>query len=322
MAIEGLHGAFQLSRRGVVVAEGAAGPASHTTTRSCTVGTRFQASSISKQLIAASMVLLQERGVLDLQDRIERWWAAAPGAWDQMTVEQLLTHTSGLMHWSAIPGLDILHPPTPAELLREVVRLPLVGTPGTTWSYSGVGYLLAAAIIELASDRSYTQFVTENVLRPLAMNETTSGESPACHQRAEGYRDGHPVPLVKELTSWPGTGDLWTTPRDLVRYANALRNGELLSRSSVQLMASRHSVLASGADEDDNDTIRAIGYGYGMFLATIAGRPAWVHPGDNPGYRSILAWLPEDEVSLALLSNDEATVLDTIVPRVLRAIYR
>ncbi|MDA8344628.1 MAG: serine hydrolase [Thermaerobacter sp.] len=315
---EGFWGAFQVTQRGTVVAEAAAGPAAHTT--SARLDTCFQAASISKQFVAASLMLLSERGVLSLDDPIRRWWPSTPKSWDRITVEQLLTHSSGLMHWGDIPGLDISRPPSPRDILAEAITLPLLSAPGTRWAYSGVGFLLAAAIVEAASGRPYGEFVTDNIFSPLGMTSTTSGQTPDGRRVAKGHRDGQPVPLVAGLTTWPGTGDLWTTVADLIRYADAVRAGDLLSDRSQRLMAHPHIMIQDSPP--NGGAISPVAYGYGIFTGTIAGHPARFHPGDNPGFRSLLAWLPEADITLAVLSNEESTTLDEIVPRFLGTITR
>ena len=232
-----------------------------------------------------------------------------------MTVGHLLSHSSGLGSWRDLPGFDILRPPAADEILDQAARLPLKSRPGSSWGYSGAGYLLAAAIVEAGSDQSYGAFVTENIFRPLGMTSSSSGVAPDCSRVAAGHRGGEPTPLVAGLTALVGTGDLWTTVGDLTRYAEAVSGGELLSRRSLELMRHPHAKIPQLPT--GGETISAPAYGYGLFIGSIAGQPAWFHPGDNPGYRSFLAWLPESDTTLAVLSNEESLVLDDVVPLLL-----
>lgn len=313
-----LRGVFQLSRAGVVVAEGAAGRVDDGTGERCRLETRFQGASISKQFVAASVMVLSERGVLSVEDPVSRWWSAAPPEWEPMTVGHLLSHTSGLGGWLDIPGIDISRPPPAVELLDRAAGLPLMSRPGTCWRYSGAGYVLAAAIVEAASDQSYGAFVTDTIFGPLGMTATTSGRRPELSGVAIGYRGGEPAPPVAELIGLVGTGDLWTTVVDLVRYVEAVSAGELLSQGSWELMRRPHAEVHQ--PPTDGETISASGYGYGLFIGSIAGQPAWFHPGDNPGYRSFLARLPKTDTTLAVLSNEESLALDDLVPQLLRGI--
>jgi CubicO group peptidase (beta-lactamase class C family) len=306
-----------MSRRGRVVGQGAGGSCDEAGGEPCRAGTRFQAGSVSKQFVAASALLLSGHGRLGLADPVARWWAPAPPAWASMTVGHLLANSSGLPHWQGIPGFDVSRPPAPQEILLQAARLPLLSAPGTRWAYSGVGYLLAAAIVEAASGQPYASFVTGNVFGPLAMTATTSGEVPGPGQAAKGHRDGQPVPLAAELTAMPGTGDVWTTAGDLVRYADAVRGGELLPRSSWQLMG--HPQVKIEDSLSQAGTIWISAYGYGIYIGSIAGHPALFHTGDNPGFRSLLAWLPQADMTFAVLANDESTDLEDIALRLVRA---
>ena len=301
-----ISGAYQVRRGGQVVAEGAGGSRDAVTGEPCTLDTRFQAASISKQFVAASVLLLADRGALGLADPVGLWWPHAPDGWAPMTVGHLLANSSGLPHWRGIPGFDISRPPAPNEILDRAAQLPLLSPPGTRWAYSGVGYLLAAAVVAAASGQAYASFVTENVFRPLAMTDTTSGLLPPAGTVARGHRDGQPVPLAAELTAMPGTGDIWATTADLLRYADGI--GGLLSPATWQLMVTQQ--VPVGESLSRAATIWVSGYGYGTYIGSIGGRPAWFHTGDNPGFVSLLARFPQTGVTLAVLANDESVPLE------------
>jgi CubicO group peptidase (beta-lactamase class C family) len=140
-----------MSRCSKVVGEGAAGLMDEIPGALCATGTCFQAASVSKHLVALSMTMLSEQGMLGLEDPVAQWWPKTPSTWDSMTVAYLLSHSSGLGHWGHITGMDILRPPPPEQILDQAAKLPLRHRPGSAWEYSGVGYLLAAAIIAAAS---------------------------------------------------------------------------------------------------------------------------------------------------------------------------
>jgi CubicO group peptidase (beta-lactamase class C family) len=275
-----VSGAWRLAGPGGTISEGAVG--------ACAPSTRFQAASISKQFVAACVLLLEEQGALSVSDPVARWWAA-PAAWDEMTVGHLLAHTAGLPHWSPPFDDDV---PSRDELLEQAAGTPLLSPPGTRWSYSGPGYLVAAAIVESAAGQPYGRFVEEAILAPLEMRATTSGRIPVSHALANGTD-----PPLAGLTDLPGTGDLWSTPADLLRFAAASLEGRWSRLTRLQ------------ARIDDETT-----YGYGVYLGTIDGQPVRYHTGDNPGYRSVLAWMPESGVSFCALCNDDAADM----PRALR----
>jgi CubicO group peptidase (beta-lactamase class C family) len=120
-----LWGVFQANRRCRVITLEAAGRTDGTTGEPCTPDTVFQAASVSKQFVAASLMLLSEREALGVSDPVLKWWPAAPPEWGSMKVCHLLEHSSGLPHWADIPGFSITRPPAPDDILDQVTQLPL-----------------------------------------------------------------------------------------------------------------------------------------------------------------------------------------------------
>lgn len=121
----------------------------------CTLGTRFQIASVSKQFTAAALLLLVDRGVLSVDDAVHRWLDGCPASWNSITVHHLLTHTAGLVHWRHIPDLDLTAPIAAEEELRIFQGAPLLSAPGERYSYSSPGYVLIAHIVERAADQPY-----------------------------------------------------------------------------------------------------------------------------------------------------------------------
>jgi CubicO group peptidase (beta-lactamase class C family) len=309
--LETIRGAWQLRCGGEVVGEGAGGLADEEAGRPCTIGTRFQAASVSKQFVAASVLLLEQRGALALTDPVQKWWAKAPQEWSAMTVGHLLQHGAGLPHWS-LPGVDVTRdPPTKDEVLELVAGLPLQSRPGERWAYSGPGFLLAATVVEAASGTPYGEFVAENVFAPLGMANTTSCVLPDPGDAAAPHHDGKRMPLVGALTALPGTADVWTTVPDLLRYAAARDEGVLLEPETwVRMSRLRQKIEDAFALEQG---ARGTGYGYGLLLGTIGSRPSIYHSGDNPGYQSILAWFPSEGCTCCVLSNEGTTAAGDVV---------
>jgi CubicO group peptidase (beta-lactamase class C family) len=106
----------------------------------CTLGTRFQIASVSKQFTAAAVLLLRDRGVLSTDDPVRRWLDGCAAAWDEITIHHLLCHTAGLVHWPGVSGLDVTRPVAADELLRMFAAAPLLSVPGEHFSYSSPGY--------------------------------------------------------------------------------------------------------------------------------------------------------------------------------------
>lgn len=311
-----LQGAALLQRGTEDLVAFAGGPAGTSPDTGCALGTRFQIASVSKQFTAAAVLLLADRGVLSVDDPVRSWLDGCPAAWEPVTVHHLLTHTSGLPHWHALPGLDLTRAAAASELLESFASAPLLSPPGKRFSYSSPGYVLLGLLIEKATGQPYHAFLARDVLRPLGLAATFSGSPGTEPALAAGRHDGAAVPSFELDTVNLGTGSIWSTVGDLARWDRALASGEVLSDAARQAMFTAHVPL-----EDDDGLIRTEGYGYGWFTGTASGHRIYYHPGDQSGFCSLNAWFPDDDVRLAVLSNDGATRLDTIAHDLIRTAF-
>ena len=294
-------GAISVFRDGAAVHEYAAGLADVALNRPITLETCFHSASVSKQFVAASVLLLVEAGELDLHAPIARYLPRCPSAWAEISTHQLLTHTAGFGHWNQVEGFDPIHPPTPAEILELRARRPLVNAPGAEFAYSGVGYLLAANIVEHVAAQSYADFTAARIFGPLGMRSTRAGVR-APGAEALGYRDGEPIDAAG-ISAIPGTGELWTTVGDLTRYAASFAADELLAAASRELMCTAHVPVPADAGQFGE----TVGYGYGYWIGTVDGLPMHYHPGDIVGYRSVYVCVSGARASIVILSNRDDT---------------
>lgn len=307
-------GSALVRRGGELVEEISTGSVAGVGTPPCSAGTRFQAGSISKQMMSVVFLALMGRGVVRLDEPIGRWLGGLPSPLRSITPAQLLSHTSGIGHWGDIPGLPPLLgvPPERDALVRLITDAPLVSAPGTSWRYSGPGFLLTGLVIEAVTGEAYGDVVAELVFSPAGMRATTSGQFPVGESGvALGHHGGRLIEVQEGFTHIPGTGDLWTTTADLLRYIDALRTGKLLDPATASHLWTRHAEL-DPPDPADQPT-SASAYGYGTFLGRVLGHDAWYVPGDNPGYQSLLAHLPDLGVDLAVLGNEEQPGVNAVL---------
>ncbi|SNT64562.1 CubicO group peptidase, beta-lactamase class C family [Asanoa hainanensis] len=294
---------------GVIVVARDGQPPAIRTTGPWTPDTPFQIASVSKNFAATLALMLVEDGLLDLHEPVTRW---LPEAQEGISLHHLLSNTSGIGHWQDVPGMDPETPATRDERLALVVRAPLLSEPGTEFRYSSPAFLLASVVAERAAGRPYTELLSEKVIEPLGLTATGSGVAPV--GVAPGHHAGTPVEPW-DLRSMIGSGDLFSTATDLVAYAHALHDGNLVSPASLALMRTRH--IAFPEPERTPDGRHSIaGYGYGHYVGTFDGRPAVLHTGDNPGYKSLLGWFPDGVVVVAL-SNDDAVQWEDVLPHLL-----
>ena len=112
-----------------------------------------------------------------------------------------------------------------------------------------------------------------------------------------------------------GTGDIWSTVDDLLAVARVLTGGALIGPESLREMRTPHATLPEPERTPDGRLVIS-GYGYGLYVATLDGDPAWLHTGDVPGYRSLIGWFPGD-VTMACLAADETVPWPEMVPTLL-----
>jgi CubicO group peptidase (beta-lactamase class C family) len=315
--LRSLRGAALLQRGDDDLVTVALGPTGPDPDDLCSLDTRFQIASVSKQFTAAAVLLLADRGILSVHDPASRWLDGCPPSWEPITVHHLLSHTAGLQHWSGLPELDVATPVETGEKLRVFTAAPLLSPPGERFAYSSPGYVVLAHILEQATGLRYGAFLAQEIFEPLGMDATFDGSPGDRAGLAVGCHDGVPVPSFALDTLGLGTGSIWSTVGDLARWDRALARGELLSTAARQAMFTVHAPVA-----DDDGVVRTEGYGYGWFIGSAAGgHRLYYHPGDNPGYRTINAWFPEKDVRLAVLSNEGTTAIDPILHDLIRIAF-
>jgi CubicO group peptidase (beta-lactamase class C family) len=182
--------------------------------------TKYLLGSVTKQFTAAAILLLQQRGKLKITDHIKDYLIDAPAAWDQITIFNLLTHTSGIPNYSNFPEFDATRalPASPEQLVDRFRDKPLDFPSGTAWRYSNSGYTLLGYLIEKISGEPYGRFIQQNIFDPLGMHDSGYGSNSAIiARRARGYTpgpDGAPVNADYIDMSVPyAAGALYSTTR-------------------------------------------------------------------------------------------------------------
>jgi CubicO group peptidase (beta-lactamase class C family) len=315
MYVDNMSGVAVAARSGVTVAQRSSGLADRAIGSTCTPETRFQIASVSKQFTAAAVMLLAEESRLALDDPISRWFGGCPRAWEAITAHHLLTHTSGLGHWPGFPALDKYRPVEPAQERAIFQREPLLFAPGTRYHYSSPGYVLLGWIVEQAGGQPYAKFLDDRIFTPLGLHTASAGDPPGDSPIAYGYYAREPLPSYELATVNRGAGDIWCTAADLLRWDEAFDNDELLPASAREAMLT--SYVSPGV-QSEQEGWAFTGCGYGWMTGVIAGRRAFFHAGDNPGYLAVNIWFPDEQLTLAVLANDEAADIAQAVTDMLR----
>jgi CubicO group peptidase (beta-lactamase class C family) len=272
--------------------------------------TQFAIGSITKSFTAMAIMILKDRRLLTLQDPICQYLVDCPAAWEPVTLQQLLTHTSGIFDLALNPdfqSMSTCQVHKPEELMALYKDHALDFPPGSQFHYSNSGYQLLGMVIAKVSGQGYNDFIQENILDPLGMADT--GNNSASHplsNRATGYsQDSWAREKVKapcyDSSMFFADGGLYSTVEDLYKWDQALYTNRLVSKESLsQIFASTVTVVASPGFTVPPGLWY---YGYGWMITQQFGHRLIEHGGRIPGYTAYLARYPDDQLTIIILSN-------------------
>ncbi|HYH93682.1 MAG TPA: serine hydrolase domain-containing protein [Candidatus Saccharimonadales bacterium] len=297
---------------------GSSGMADLAEKRPVTPDTAFAIASVSKTFLAALIMALSEDGKLVLDAQVRTY---LPGLRldPKITVRQLLDHTSGLRDYFFHPMIDKILLSHPDRRWDSLQSMRYVGKryfkPGRGWHYSNTNYLILGMLAERVTGKTLATLFHDRFFEPLGMRHTyyqpaDTATGPVAH----GYRfetaaiDSKPidlsdgsgiVPFTSVVTAAAGAGAIASTSSDLARWARALYAGDVLRERSVQEMVD---------DVARTERYRpTVPYGLGVQLVDVAGHQTLGHSGRLLGFRSVVRWLPEEHVSIAVLTNQSRT---------------
>ncbi len=271
----------------------------------------FMIGSVSKQFTAAAILLLEEAGALSTADTLAKHLPGFPHG-GAVTIEQLLTHTSGITDIYSLErfGVTAGREGEFEEVVGDLGREELTFKPGSGYAYSNGGYALLAAVIERTSGVGYGDFLRSRFLEPLEMSQTAhDGPSAAVEDRVPGYdpwgRAGLSPALPASAAFTTGSGSLWSSARDLLKWSASLHGGRVLSEESYDKLTQDHGH----------------GYGYGVSVFQRFGRDVIGHDGRVAGYSSDLARYLEERVTIVILGNVQSVARDEIRRLVAAAVF-
>lgn len=260
----------------------------------------FRIGSITKQFTAIGVLQLVEQGKISLNDSIQKYIKEFPSKGAVITIENLLTHTSGIKEYTVIdhpdPYID-RHELTPQIIIDHFKNAPLDFPPGTKYAYSNSGYVLLGYLIEKVTGKSYHEYMRENVLKPAGLIRTSyANEQQIIPGRVAGYtRDPgyYQNAWFQSLTLGYAAGDLLSTTEDLFKWNNALYAYKLVKKETLEKAFTAFK-LADG---------KATGYGYGWFVHTRNGLKWIHHEGQVSGFIALESYFPETDTYLSLMTN-------------------
>jgi len=263
----------------------------------------FRIGSMTKPFTAVAILILAEQGRLALSDPIGKFLPDYPAQGQAVTVEQLLTHTSGIPNYTSFPEWQLLmrKDMTLTELIDVFKYKPREFEPSDRWKYSNSGYILLGAIIERASGLTYEAFLKKNIFDPLGLKHTFYGSvSPIIPGRVRGYEAGSDGTFLNagyiSMTQPYAAGSLLCNIDDLAAWNQALLAGKLIKSETLEKAWTAYKL------KDGTST----GYGYGWSIGESFGTRVITNDGDINGFASVGILFPEERLFIALLTNSEA----------------
>lgn len=259
--------------------------------------TVFLIGSITKQFTATAIMMLQEKGLLNVEDTIDKYIPDYPNG-NKIKIYNLLNHTSGIPEYLDFVGpLEIEKNYTPKDLIKLFQNKPLIFDTGTGFQYSNSNYILLGYIIEKLSGMKYEEYLRVNIFEPLDMNNTgfiTSKD--VIKENSLGYIKISPITKEYTKASQKGrslpysAGSIYSTVEDLYLWSNALDTEKLVKKESLNKMF----------------TPFLKDYGFGWFInKTEDGSKVVSHAGNLPGYTSFIARNINTKCTVILLGNKE-----------------
>ena len=290
---DGFSGTILVVRDGTIISNESYGLASVELNVPNTANTRFAIGSITKQFIAAAILLLQEQGLLKTTDTLAQHYPQTPSAWKEITLRQLLQHTSGIpdgMHTWGGAG-ESLGEPTPQRAVAAVASKPLLFQPGSRMEYNNMGYVLLGLVIENVSKQTLSEFLQQHFFTPLQMHDTGLASSlQVIPHMATGYEpepNGLQRANLIPFSSIFAAGSIYSTGADLAKWMTALHSGRVLKPASYAEMT----------------TAGPFGYGYALFISKQSDQVDLFHNGRVSGFASQTDFFPETKTGIILLSN-------------------
>lgn len=294
------NGSVLVAEKGKIFFEKSYGIKNFQTREKNTNQSIYRIYSTTKSFTATVVLLLEKQGKLSLQDKLSKYFPKFPKG-DSITIEQLLTHTSGIQN-----NVNPAETKDEETFLNFISVQPLDFSPGSKWSYSNSNYYLLGYIINKTAGMSYQQAVQKYILDPLGMTSTGFGfKDLKDKNKATGYdflsKNNSREGVNYDYNHPHAAGAMYSTVEDLYKYEEGLKNFKILDKETLEKAQSR---------------FHNYDYGYGWTVESIQGKTVIGHGGAGPGFLSFFSRIPQDDITVIVLSN----TFDGGVPEVYKGI--
>lgn len=312
------NGSVLVYRDNRVVYDKSFGKADYENNIDFTDETIFQLASVSKQFTAAGILILEQEGLLSTDDLVSKYLSDYP--FDNVRVIHLLNHTSGMPNFqeTMMGNLDSLQINGNDEMLGllKTKKYPLQWQPGDKWEYCDIAFCTAATLMEKVSGRNFKEFMAEKIFMPANMTHTsaeyfTDTRLVDLSNLSQGYEldtinnqftVAYNLPhnnYVRMLGGFYGDGSVYSTPKDMIKWFQALQTNEVLTEKSKEKLFCPTKL---------NNNSLVVDYGFNYGLGWYIGKNEslgtfYFHPGGQAGYCSKFLICPEKDLAVIMLSN-------------------
>jgi CubicO group peptidase (beta-lactamase class C family) len=311
------NGNVLVAENGEIVFQKSYGFADFKTKRLLNDSSVFELASISKQFTATAILLLKDKGKLQLTDSLRQYFPELP--YSGITIYQMLTHSSGLPDFEYIMFAKWDH--SKIAFNNDMIALlakekpPLRFPPGTGWEYNNTAYAILASIIEKVSGQSFKEYMAINIFKPLQMTHTdiyntrrSLKDTLANYAYGIVYNDSlknYFVPdsladkkFVVYMDGIQGDIAVNSTTADLLKWDRSIKKHTLLSKSTQKDMLDKQVMI---------DTLIKSHYGFGVYLTLTDMGNFIFHSGEWPGYITFLARNVDNDQTFIVLSNNQSS---------------
>jgi len=268
----------------------------------------FRIGSITKQFTAIAVLQLVEQGKISLQDSIQKYVPDYPHKRYTITIENLLTQTSGIKDYMAISNpADERTNYTPKQGVDYFKNEPLEFKPGSQFKYSNSNYYLLGYILEIITGKSYADYLQQNIFNKAGLHNTyyidTTKNIPNVSQGYSRFDEKLEKAELENETTIYAAGGIMSNADDLFKWHQALYNNKLVTRESLNKAFTPYQ-FADGTYSE---------YGYGWFIKSLNGSKTIEHSGSTDGFQSDEIYLPDKHVFVVTLFNCFEQDMDWVV---------
>lgn len=270
--------------------------------------TKYRIGSVTKTFTSVVIQQIIEENKLSLETLLSLFFPQIVNS-DKITIEHLLRHRSGIHNFTDDPAYltYMTEPKTEAELLEIFSALPSDFFPNEKFAYSNTAYVLLSLIAEKVDNKSFQDILIDRIIRPLQLENTflgnkivTINNEALSYSKLENWQRSAETDLSIPI----GAGAIVSTPTDLNIFFNALFSGKLISPESLERM-----------------TTLTDGFGLGIFRIPFYEKKAFGHTGGIDAFRTTAAYFPDDNFSVAYISNGADMIPNEILLGVLNIYF-